>query len=123
MEKRKAPRHPVQCFISFSGDHIGGEGLVVDVSGHGCSVESDKNAKEGTYLTRHVSLPDEASALKVDLAVVRWAKEKHLGWNSSACNRRSRNACAALSAPSKRSQVTDGFLQGLRARASITTSE
>ncbi len=79
MEKRKAPRHPVQCFISFSGDHIGGEGLVVDVSGHGCSVESDKNAKEGTYLTLHVSLPDAASALKVDLAVVRWAKEKAFG--------------------------------------------
>ena len=79
MEQRKASRYSVPCPIAFSGDHIGGEGTVVNISGHGCSVGSEKSIGEGTYLTLYVSLPDQASAMKVDLAVVRWAAKLAFG--------------------------------------------
>ena len=79
MENRKSPRYPVLCPISFSGDHMAGEGTVVNLSGHGCSVGSEKNAKERTYLALYVFLPDQASPMKVDQAVVRWAMEGAFG--------------------------------------------
>jgi len=79
MEKRKASRHSVLCPIAFSGDRIGGEGTVVNLSGHGCSVGSEKSTRDGTYLTLYVSLPDQASAMKVDLAVIRWAEKLAFG--------------------------------------------
>ena len=79
MENRKCSRYPLICPIAFSGDHMAGEGLVVNLSAQGCLIGTHENAKERTSLTLRVSLPDEASPMMIDQAVVRWSMEREFG--------------------------------------------
>ena len=79
VENRKSSRYPLICPISFSGDHMAGEGLVVNISAQGCLIGTHKNAQERTQLTLRVSLPDEASPVIVEQAVVRWSMEREFG--------------------------------------------
>ena len=45
----------------------------------GCKVESKASVYVGMYLALQVSLPGHDSPLKLDQAVVRWAKEHEFG--------------------------------------------
>ena len=77
-EKRRHPRYPLSCPITFSGDHIRqGNGTVVNISKLGCAFESDIEVEEGAYLSLSLSFPHEARQwdfpVKVELAAVRFS--------------------------------------------------
>ena len=52
---------------------------MVNLSPEGCSIGCDQDVKQGSYLSLNVSLPDEASPLVIDRAVVRWSMERAFG--------------------------------------------
>ena len=79
MERRKHPRKPVQCPISFKGDHIVGECTSSNLSMGGCKVVSDKLVYVGTILEMQIHLPGQKSPLEVDEAVVRWLIGREIG--------------------------------------------
>ncbi len=74
-ERRTHPCFPLSCPIAFSGDLIAGEGNVVNISKLGCAVQSDKQVEEGAYLNLLLRLPGGGAVpMKIELAVVRWAR-------------------------------------------------
>ena len=82
MDARKFGRFAVQCSITFSGDHIVGEGIVIDLSKRGWKatvVISSQSVRPGTYLKLRLYLPDQAAPIDVDWAAVRWAKGQEFG--------------------------------------------
>ncbi len=54
-------------------------GTVTDLSLSGCKVDSKASVYIGMYLTLQMYLPGHESPLKLDQAVVRWAKEHEFG--------------------------------------------
>ena len=72
MEKRKAPRFPVQFILDFLGQYSVGAGSVSNLSTTGCMVGSDLVVLAGWSLKLHLSLPDQDAPLVVDQAVVQW---------------------------------------------------
>ncbi len=54
-------------------------GTVTNLSLGGCRVGSKASVYIGMYLTLQIDLPGHESPLKLDQAVVRWAKEHEFG--------------------------------------------
>ena len=82
MERRAYARLPIQFPICFSGKDIVGQGMVIDLSKRGSKAtvaSSIQRVQPGTYLALYVFLPDQASPMKVEQAVVRWAMERAFG--------------------------------------------
>jgi PilZ domain len=79
MDLRTSPRIPVQCLTVFSGDHLVGEGVVVNLSVPGCAIKTSKALRKGDYLELRVLIPDQTAPLAVDLAKVRWEHNGHFG--------------------------------------------
>ncbi len=84
MESDALERHKVlgpllQCPIEFTGDLIKGKGIVTNLSSIGCGVASDTKVQERAYLHARVFLPDHDVPMKIELAVVVWAKERIFG--------------------------------------------
>ena len=79
MEKRKAPRFPVQFILDFLGQYSVGAGSVSNLSTTGCMVGSDLVVLAGWSLKLHLSLPAQAAPLVVDQAVVRWSRGLEFG--------------------------------------------
>ncbi len=79
MHLRYAHRYPIQCTITFLGDHLVGEGSVRNVSTGGWKVESAQPVQRGNYFALRVLLPDHAVPIKVDLAAVRWSSGREFG--------------------------------------------
>ncbi len=63
----------------FSGALSIGEGLVHNLSHRGCLVECKGSMLGGSYMTVRLLLPDATHALTVELAAVRWTREKYFG--------------------------------------------
>ena len=79
MERRKHPRAPFQCQISFSRQEMSEAGTVTNLSLGGCKVDSKASVYVDMYLTLQVYLPGHEIPLHVDQAVVRWLKEHEFG--------------------------------------------
>ncbi len=79
-EQRRAARVPVQCTLDFLGPHAAGDGTVSDLSVGGCQVDTKASVYIGMYLPLRVYLPGQETPLKVDQAVVRWAKKEKYGF-------------------------------------------
>jgi len=79
MESRYSARVPVECSVVFAGEALIGEGRVVDVSLPGCLMESPEAVKPGDYVQLKLFLPDQEPAIRVPLAVVRWAQGSRVG--------------------------------------------
>jgi hypothetical protein len=80
MERREHPRFRVRYRSSFSAvSMVAGEGVLQELSLKGCRVASTTSVQPGTELELRVAVPGEVPALKVELAVVRWAREKQFG--------------------------------------------
>jgi len=79
MESRKYARFQAALECSFSGDHVVGDGHVVDISMGGCKIHSDATPPTGTYVEFRAYLPDQDSPLKIDLAVARWSIGRECG--------------------------------------------
>ncbi len=74
MEKRKAPRFPVQFILDFLGQYSVGAGSVSNLSTTGCMVGSDLVVLAGWSLKLRLYLPDQDAPLVVDQAVVQWSR-------------------------------------------------
>ncbi len=79
MDLRYTHRYPIQCPVTFLGDHLVGEGTVRNVSQGGWKVDSDQPVQRGHYFALRVLLPDQAVPVKVDLAAVRWSSGREFG--------------------------------------------
>ena len=79
MEKRKHVRIPVDHLVTFTGDSIEGEGQLVNLSLEGAEIHGNISLTKGDYLQVRLYLPDEDPALQIDVAPVRWSKEKKFG--------------------------------------------
>ncbi len=79
MDLRYTHRYPIQCPVTFLGDHLVGEGTVRNVSQGGWKVDSDQPVQRGHYFALRVLLPDQVVPMKVDLAAVRWSSEREFG--------------------------------------------
>ena len=78
MDRRLAPRFKVHLPISFSGDSLTGEGIVVNLSVGGCAVESERKVQRWKYLTLRIFLPNQDAPLVVDRAQVRSSHRRQL---------------------------------------------
>lgn len=80
MDIRKFPRFPIQFRSSFTSAHVvGGEGMLIDLSIRGCRVDSETQVQPGTNLEVRIHLPDQEPPIHVELASVRWAREREFG--------------------------------------------
>ncbi len=125
MDRRLAPRFKVHLPISCSGSSLIVEGIVVNLSLGGCTIDSEQKVQRWKYLTLRIFLPNQDAPLVVDRAQVRWSRRRRLLVLEFLAMQPQEQACLLLyddlSASSKHSRVTDGFLSGLL--TCITTSE
>ncbi len=73
-ERRRYPHFPLSCPIAFSGDLLEGKGNVVNISRLGCAVQSDQQIEERANLNLFLRLRAGDVPLKIEMAVVRWAR-------------------------------------------------
>ncbi len=78
-EFRQAPRIDVQCPCTFSGEHVAGDGIVVNLSRPGCAVESSIRIPVGTCLELQILVPVHFFPMAVDQALVVWSTEDKFG--------------------------------------------
>lgn len=78
-EIRKHPRFPVDFGSTFSGEQFAGRGTITNVSVGGCNIESKVILTAKSSLALHIQLPDSQWPLKIDRAVVRWARGNSFG--------------------------------------------
>ncbi len=78
MDRRLAPRFKVHLPISCSGSSLIVEGIVVNLSLGGCTVDSEQKVQRWKYLTLRISLPDQDAPLVVDRAQVRSSRRRRL---------------------------------------------
>lgn len=79
MERRHHKRQKVHLPISFSGKGVNGEGIVYDLSHHGCVVESKTSVSKGAVLKLEILIPDHYSPREVACAVVQWTDQRQFG--------------------------------------------
>lgn len=78
-ECRSSARVAIRCSIVLARGGRVGEGQVVDMSAHGCLVESMISVKIGDHLQLRLFLPEAEPSMRVPQAVVRWAKGARFG--------------------------------------------
>lgn len=79
MELRKRPRFRVEFRSAFSGEHIEGEGKILNISMDGCKIESEMSVQKDIVLTLRVHAPQFVFPIQVEQATVRWTKGKEFG--------------------------------------------
>jgi PilZ domain len=79
MRPRCDLRVPVGYPASIQSDAGAGEGVLLDLSPTGCRMRSDIALKTGAYLALQIAVAHEPMPLAVEVSVVRWCKDGHLG--------------------------------------------
>ena len=79
MELRKTARLRVEFRSAFSGEHIEGEGKVLDLSMDGCRIESDMSVQKDDVLALRIHAPQFDYPIQIEQATVRWTKGKEFG--------------------------------------------
>ena len=72
-------RVPVHYPASIQSDTEAGEGVLFDLSPAGCRMRSDIALNAGSYLTLRIAVAQEPTPLAVEVSVVRWCKDGHIG--------------------------------------------
>lgn len=72
-------RVPVGYSASIQSDTGAGEGVVLDLSPTGCKMRSDVALNTGAYLALQIAVAQERTPLAVEVSVVRWSKDGHVG--------------------------------------------
>ena len=79
MERRKHARYRVEYVLSLLGEKARGQGLVEDLSVTGCRARSPFGMNAGDSVGLLIDVPRYDNPLHVDVAIVRWAREKECG--------------------------------------------
>lgn len=79
MQPRCRLRVPVGYAARIQSDTGAGEGVLLDLSPTGCRMRSDIALNAGAYLTLHIAVAQEPTPLAVEVSVVRWCKDGHIG--------------------------------------------
>jgi hypothetical protein len=78
-EARSSERLALQCSIIVSNGVQTGEGQVLNLSKHGCLVESPLQINAGDHLQLRLFLPDSDQSVCASLVVVRWVQATLFG--------------------------------------------
>lgn len=73
------PRFPLHCPVIIGGTSFVGEGVLTNLSLMGCSVMCDRELLRGSDVRVSVLLPDQPSALPIDLGTVKWVQGHQFG--------------------------------------------
>jgi PilZ domain-containing protein len=76
---RSGERIAIQCSIVLANGIQVGDGRVLDMSGHGCLVESSVPVKVGDNIQVRLSLPEPEPSMRVPRAAVRWTQGFRFG--------------------------------------------
>lgn len=79
MQPRSCQRVPVGYPTNIQSDTCTGEGTLLDLSPTGCRMRSDIAMDQGTYLALQIAVPHQPAPLGVEVSVVRWCKDGHVG--------------------------------------------
>ena len=79
MQPRCGLRVPVGYPATIQSDTGAGEGVLLDLSPTGCRMRSDIVLNAGTYLALQIAVTQEPVPLAVEVSVVRWCKDGHVG--------------------------------------------
>jgi hypothetical protein len=79
MQPRCSLRVPVVYPASIQSDTGAGEGVLLDLSPTGCRMRSDIALNAGAYLALQIAVAQEPIPLEVEVSVVRWCKDGHVG--------------------------------------------
>ena len=79
MIERKSQRFSDNSHVVFSSETVKGEGRLENLSLGGAAIRSDIALARGEYLTLKITFPNQAAAIDVELAPVRWTKEGGFG--------------------------------------------
>jgi len=79
LDLRRSPRFESRGSVTFEGEGHAGSGKIFNVSSWGCGVESIADVIPGIYVGVSLSLPDEQSAVEIELAAVRWSARRRFG--------------------------------------------
>lgn len=79
MQPRCRTRVPVGYPASIQSDTGAGEGVLLDLSPTGCRMRSDIALNAGAYLALQIAIAQEPTPLAVEVSVVRWCKDGHVG--------------------------------------------
>jgi len=79
MQQRCRLRVPVGYPANIQSDTGDGEGVLLDLSPTGCRMRSDIALNAGTYLALQIAISQERTPLAVEVSVVRWCKDGHVG--------------------------------------------
>ncbi len=80
MELRQSARFPIHCPIAYAGGNVAGVGILSNLSTGGCKVGSSTSAGTGANLELRIYITGAPQfPMKVDQAVVRWAKDQEFG--------------------------------------------
>ena len=96
VNRRQAPRPPVEFGLMYSaqdpsGEVLIGDGMVTDLSHYGLGVRGNTQVTRGMELTISIYLPDGKNPLFVMEARVAWASGRRFGVEILKMNLRERN--------------------------------
>ena len=79
MAKRKHARVAVQRSVEYRHAQGQGDGMLMNLSLHGCGINGAPPFSGGTRLRLRLWLPDQALPVTVEQAIVRWVKDDSFG--------------------------------------------
>ncbi len=79
MQPRCRLRVPVGYPATIQSDAGVGEGILLDLSPTGCRMRSNIVLNAGAYLALRIAVAQEPTPLAVEVSVVRWCKDGHVG--------------------------------------------
>jgi hypothetical protein len=95
--ERRGRRVSVSCRVFFFGDDdYEGEGRMLDVSTSGCRIASSEMLAAGTVLKLSLFLKDHQWPVRIDQAIVRWAKDGTYGLEFASIRGAQRERLRAL---------------------------
>ena len=72
-------RFPLHFPVVFGGAPFVGEGILTNLSLKGCSVLCDREVLRGSDVRVSVLLPDQRTALSIELGTIKWVQGEQFG--------------------------------------------
>jgi hypothetical protein len=76
---RSSHRFPTAYPVVFAGAPFVGEGRLSDLSLTGCAVTTDRTVLIGSYVKLSLLLPNQPTALLIELGRIRWVRGQAFG--------------------------------------------